>query len=248
MSKESYDQIATVYATDMGQSMAFDDIGYYRELCQRRPGPTLELGCGTGRILLPLLMSGVDIEGVDQSAGMLQQLQQSAQASGLNPKTHLGSLTDFQVSRAFNTVLCPYSVLTYLTTAAELVLCLQRIKQVLAPQGLLVLDSFIPKDVTPFDDFRLDYRRPHGIAILQREKRIAKQGDCNQIERRYTLFNADGTTERSWLTCDLIRPYTEAELVQHAAAQGFTCAYSGYDFEQQSSKPPQFVVLHFAAG
>jgi SAM-dependent methyltransferase len=246
MSKASYDQIATVYATDMGQSMAFDDVGYYRQLCQGRAGATLELGCGTGRILLPLLASGVDIEGVDQSPGMLQQLQSSAQQLGLNPNTHLGSLTDFSVSRAFNTVLCPYSVLTYLTTAAELTACLQRIKQVLAPQGLLVLDTFIPKDVTPFDDFRLDYRRPHGSDILQREKRIAKQGDCNQIERRYTLFNADGSTERTWLTYDLIRPYTETELVQSATAQGFTCAARCYDFEQQTSASPQFVVLHLS--
>jgi SAM-dependent methyltransferase len=251
MSQASYDQIATVYATDMGQSMAFDDLGYYRQLCQHRAGATLELGCGTGRLLLPLLASGVDIEGIDQSPGMLQQLHCAAQALDLNPKTHLGSLTDFSVSRAFNTVLCPYSVLTYLTTSAELATCLQRIKQVLAPHGLLVLDTFIPQDVTPFDDFRLDYRRPHGSGILQREKRIAKKGEhseCNQIERRYTLFNADGATERTWLTCDLIRPYTETELIQSATAQGFTYTASCFDFDQNSDKPPQFVVLHFAAG
>ena len=81
MSRESYDRIAAVYATDMGQSMAFDDIGYYRALCQQRGGRTLELGCGTGRILLPLLASGIDIAGIDQSPGMLGQLQQDAKAS-----------------------------------------------------------------------------------------------------------------------------------------------------------------------
>ena len=55
MSQESYNKIAAVYSTDMGQSMAFDDVGYYRRLCSERGGHTLELGCGTGRILLPLL-------------------------------------------------------------------------------------------------------------------------------------------------------------------------------------------------
>lgn len=245
MSKQSYDQIATVYATDMGQSMAFDDIGYYRELCAARGGPVLELGCGTGRILLPLLASGIDIEGIDQSDGMLQELQRQATALGLSARVALGTLQDFHVTRQFATVLCPYSVVTYLTTTAELARCLQAIRQVLLPDGLLVVDTFIPRDVVAFGDFRLDYRRPHGDGTLQREKRISKQDGCNRIERRYTLLRADGSVERSWLTCDVIRPWTQAELVAAAATAGLRCCNVVHDFGQQKQADPQFIVLHF---
>src|SRR5687767_13933184 len=94
MSRESYDQIATVYATDMGQSMAYDDVGYYLQLCRTRGGPTLELGCGTGRILLPLLKGGIDISGIDESQGMLAELQRLAGEQHLQPKVRPGTLTD----------------------------------------------------------------------------------------------------------------------------------------------------------
>ena len=246
MSKQSYDQIATVYATDMGQSMAFDDIGYYRELCAARGGAVLELGCGTGRILLPLAAAGIDIEGIDQSDGMLQELQRQAAARGLGVRAALGTLQEFHVTRRFNTILCPYSVVTYLVTEAELARCLQLIRQALLPQGLLVLDTFIPRDVVAFEDFRLDYRRPHGDGTLQREKRISRQDGCNRIERRYTLLRADGSVERSWLTCDVIRPWTEAELVAAAAAAGFQCQRVVYDFGQRKQADPQFVALHLS--
>ncbi len=51
MNDFSYDQIAEVYATDMGSNMPFDDIGYYLARCREEGGPALELGCGSGRIL-----------------------------------------------------------------------------------------------------------------------------------------------------------------------------------------------------
>jgi len=245
MSQQSYDQIATVYATDMGQSMAFDDVGYYRRLCLARGGAVLELGCGTGRILLPLLAAGIDIEGVDQSEGMLRQLRADAAALGLQPSVHTGSLQHFAVPRTFRTILAPYSVITYLTTAADLARFWQTVREVLAPDGLLILDTFIPRPVTPFNDFRLDYRRPHGTGTLQREKRITCEGPCNHIERRYTLLTATGDTERSWTTLDTIHPYTRQALLESAASMGFHCLHTAYDYDAKSAGEPQFMVLHF---
>lgn len=246
MSRESYDQIATVYATDMGQSMAFDDVGYYRALCQRRGGRTLELGCGTGRILLPLLQSGVDIVGVDQSAGMLEQLRQDANALNLRPEVKQGTLTEFTVAPC-NTVLAPYSVVTYLTDAGQLAAFFHAVKRALAVTGLLVLDTFIPRPVTSFTDFRLDYRRAHGQQTLQREKRITTLGSCNRIERRYSLLDAAGNIERTWTTVDEIRPWTEAELVTAAQAMGFKLVGKDGDFRSGTTANDQFVILQFAS-
>src|SRR5437868_3375222 len=79
----SYDAIASVYATDMGRSMPFDDVGWYRTLCQSQGGAALELGCGTGRILIELLAGGIDAVGADRSLPMLRQLRSDAQARGI---------------------------------------------------------------------------------------------------------------------------------------------------------------------
>jgi SAM-dependent methyltransferase len=245
MSRESYDEIAAVYATDMGQSMAFDDIGYYRALCLQRGGRTLELGCGTGRILLPLLQSGVDIVGVDQSPGMLAQLQQDAQALQLQPQVSLGALTTFSTPPC-HTVLAPYSVVTYLTDVDQLAAFFQAARQALATAGLLVLDTFIPRPVTSFTEFRLDYRRPHQDQILQREKRITTLNGCNRIERRYSLLDLAGQLTRSWTTVDVIRPWSETELVSIATRAGFRLVAKHGDFTDHCGTNDQFTILHFS--
>jgi len=245
MSRESYDRIAAVYATDMGQSMAFDDIGYYRALCQQRGGRTLELGCGTGRILLPLLASGIDIAGIDQSPGMLGQLQQDAKALRLQPEVSLGSLTAFTTPPC-NTILAPYAVVTYLCDVSQLAAFFLAVEQSLVADGMLVVDTFIPRPVQSFSDFRQDYRRPHQGGILQREKRITVAGDCNRIERRYTVMDAAGLVEQSWTTLDEIRPWTEAELVNSAIANGFCVVANHGNYTANRTANDQFVTLHFA--
>ncbi len=245
MSRESYDRIAAVYATDMGQSMAFDDIGYYRALCQQRGGRTLELGCGTGRILLPLMASGIDIAGIDQSPGMLGQLQQDAKALRLQPEVSLGSLTAFTTPPC-NSILAPYAVVTYLTDASQLAAFFLAVEQSLVADGMLVVDTFIPRPVQSFSDFRQDYRRPHQGGILQREKRITVAGDCNRIERRYTVMDAAGLVEQSWTTLDEIRPWTEAELVNSAIANGFCVVANHGNYTANRTANDQFVTLHFA--
>ena len=245
MSRESYDRIAAVYATDMGQSMAFDDIGYYRALCQQRGGRTLELGCGTGRMLLPLMASGIDIAGIDQSPGMLGQLQQDAKALRLQPEVSLGSLTAFTTPPC-NSILAPYAVVTYLTDASQLAAFFLAVEQSLVADGMLVVDTFIPRPVQSFSDFRQDYRRPHQGGILQREKRITVAGDCNRIERRYTVMDAAGLVEQSWTTLDEIRPWTEAELVNSAIANGFCVVANHGNYTANRTANDQFVTLHFA--
>ena len=245
MSRESYDQIATVYSTDMGQSMAFDDVGYYRELCQRRGGHTLELGCGTGRILLPLLQSGIDIAGVDASPGMLAQLQKEALVLNLQPDIRLGTLTSFS-SQPCHTLLAPYSVITYLTDEHQLATFFKVARQALASDGLLVLDTFNPVLINGFSRFRLDYRRPHQGQILQREKRITALGSCNRIERRYTLLDTAEVELRTWTTVDVIRPWTVTELVSNARVAGFDLAAQHTDYSDSVSADSRFTVLQFS--
>lgn len=246
MSRASYDQIAEVYSTDMGQSMAFDDIGYYRRLCLDRGGHTLELGCGTGRILLPLLQSGIDIAGMDESSGMLAQLEKEAHTLNLQPQISLGTLASFS-SPPCHTLLAPYSVVTYLTDEQQLCAFLLAARQALTTDGLLVLDTFIPRPVASFTEFRLDYRREHEGRILQREKRITVLGTTNRIERRYSLLDRSGATMRTWTTEDVIRPWLVSELLQHASACGLTLLAQHGNFTDTVNPDDQFVVLHFGA-
>ena len=245
MSDWSYDSIAEVYATDMGASMAFDDVGFYRRVCESNQGPALELGCGTGRILLALLAAGIDVAGADRSLPMLAQLRRDAAARALPvPRVARMDLRALALRGSFATILAPYSLVTYLTTDAELDSFLGAARRLLEPAGRLVLDAFVPKDVAPFDDFRLDYRRPHRDGFLERHKRIAKlAGGVNRIERRYRLLDASAAIVEEWTTVERIRPYT-AQQIEHALARHHLAVERiVHDYEAASAKPPQFATV-----
>jgi len=184
----SYDAIADVYATDMGQSMPFDDVGCYRAICREQGGSTLELGCGTGRILIELLAAGIDAFGADRSLPMLKRLQRDAAARGLIPRVLQMDLRALALRNIFDCILLPYSLITYLTDERVATGVLGQLRDLLAPGGVLVLDAFVPRPVQSFAEFRLDYRRAHGSGMLERHKRITAHADgTNRIERRYRL-------------------------------------------------------------
>lgn len=166
----SYDAIADVYATDMGQSMPFDDIGWYRSICLRHAGPVLELGCGTGRILLELLAANIDALGADRSLPMLRRLRQDGGARNLTPRVVQMDLRAIAVAGKFGVILAPYSLITYLTGRDVAIDVLRRLCGLLLPDGLLVVDAFVPQPVQSFSEFRLDYRRAHGAQTLERHK------------------------------------------------------------------------------
>jgi len=227
----SYDAIAEVYTTDMGRSMPFDDVGWYRQQCRARDGRALELGCGTGRILLELLASGVDAIGVDRSLPMLRQLRRDAAERGIEARVAQMDLRALALAGDFNTILAPYSLITYVTNPEVAVAALVRMRSLLAAEGRLVIDAFIPQAVESFADFRLDYRRPHGEQTLERHKRITANADgTNRIERRYRLLAGDGRLDDEFQTDETIRPYTPSAIAALGEAAGLRVESWTFDY------------------
>jgi len=234
----SYDAIAEVYATDMGKSMPFDDVGCYIALCLAQGGKTLELGCGTGRILLELVASGVDACGADRSLPMLKRLRRDAAARALVAPVAQMDLRALALCGRFDTILLPYSLITYLTDRAVAAGVLRSLRSLLAANGTLVLDAFVPQPVASFTDFRLDYRRAHGVDTLERHKRIAANADgTNRIERRYRLIDASGALREEFFTDETIRPYAPRALAELAEACGCEIARWLWDYGSRADEP-----------
>src|SRR5688500_7558423 len=74
---------------------------FYIGLAKQANGPVLDIACGTGRILLPCLEAGIDIEGLDLYRPMLDQLQQKAKQKGLVPRLHQADMSNFHLEREF---------------------------------------------------------------------------------------------------------------------------------------------------
>ncbi len=104
----------------------------------------LDLPCGTGRILLPLLQEGVDIEGVDLSAEMLARLRQKAAELGLQPRVHQASFTDLRLERQFALIISPCNSFVHNLTVEDQIQSLRLCREHLLSGGLLVIDTFFP--------------------------------------------------------------------------------------------------------
>lgn len=84
-----------------------EGLAYYGAAIERFGQPALDLGCGTGRILLPLLAAGYDVEGIDISADMLEVAGRAGAAQGLTPPLHAQAFHELDLPRRFATI---YSV------------------------------------------------------------------------------------------------------------------------------------------
>ena len=113
-----------------------------------RGGRALELGIGTGRIALPLVERGVEVEGIDSSEAMVAKLR--AKPGGDKIKVTFGNFVDPQVEGPFDLVYVPFNTLFALTSQEEQVTCFANVARLLTEEGVFVLDAFVP-DPTRFD-------------------------------------------------------------------------------------------------
>jgi SAM-dependent methyltransferase len=104
----------------------------------------LDVGCGTGRILLPCLQAGVDIEGMDLFSGMLTRLREKAAALGLNPTLHQSDMASFQLARRYAAILIPFNAFAHTVTTDTQLSCLRACREHLLPGGILAFDMYFP--------------------------------------------------------------------------------------------------------
>src|SRR6185436_930865 len=87
------------------------DLGldFYLGLAQSARGPVLDVACGTGRILLPCLKAGVDVEGLDLFPGMLARLRHKATTLGFEPQLHHLSMSTFRLPRRYALIMITFN-------------------------------------------------------------------------------------------------------------------------------------------
>ena len=80
------------------------EAAYYQKLIEASGQPALDLGCGSGRILLPLLQAGLDVDGSDYSQDMLAQCEQRAKKAGLAPRLYAQPMHRLDLPRRYKTI------------------------------------------------------------------------------------------------------------------------------------------------
>jgi len=79
-----------------------EELSFYRQMIHEAGGKVLELACAAGRLLLPFLQEGYDIEGVDSSKAMLDILRAKAKKANLEPKLYHQKLESLEIRERYN--------------------------------------------------------------------------------------------------------------------------------------------------
>jgi SAM-dependent methyltransferase len=118
------------------------DLDFYLGAAREARGPVLDVGCGTGRVLLPCLAAGLDVDGVDNSAEMLERLRVNARAKRHEPRVVLADMRDFRMPRRYACVMIPFNAFAHNLTSDDQIASLRRCREHLLPRGRLVFDVF----------------------------------------------------------------------------------------------------------
>ena len=233
--------IASSWDLLRGDTSGWPDRALYRDAILQNGQPALDVGCGTGRLLLDYLSSGFDVDGVDNSPEMLDICREKARRLGLRPRLHQQAMDSLSLPRRYRTIFVPSSSFLLLADASKARAAMARFVDHLESGGTLVMPFMIPwKGEAANNDQAKEWRleaeqaRPDDGAIVRRWSRarfdVAKQ--LVHTEDRYEVIVDDEvvTTERysrspetRWYTLDqALDLYREMGLTDVRAVREFT--------------------------
>lgn len=234
-----------------------EDVRFFVDMALQTGGPVLELGCGTGRVLLPVARAGIEITGLDLSQGMLAILQRrlAEEPPEVQARVRLveGDMRDFDLGRQFALVTIPFKPFQHLVTVEEEMACLAAIRRHLLPGGRVVLDLFNPSMKALTDDSRFDEQPPEAEVELPdgtRFYRTWRTVDRNyftqvqQVEMYYYVTHPDGREERAVHAFPMRWLYRfEAEHLLARCGFEVEHLYAGYDESEYGSKYPGELIF-----
>jgi SAM-dependent methyltransferase len=236
------------------------DVDFFVEAAKESGGPVLEVGCGTGRVLIPTARAGIEITGLDLSPHMLEICRERLQAESEEVRSRVrlvqGDMRQFELTQTFRLVTLPFRPFQHLTTVEDQLACLGCIRRALAEGGKVILDIFNPRleslvqtsfgeEVSEEPEFSM----PDGRKVIRRHKIVSRDepNQINYVELIYYVSHPNGLQERL-VQAFPMRYLFRFEAEHLLARAGFEVEqlFAHYDKSPYGSKHPGELV--FVAG
>jgi ubiquinone/menaquinone biosynthesis C-methylase UbiE len=194
----------------------------------------LELGCGTGRIAVPIAASGAAagrrVIGLDSNQSMLDQAHRKMRAAGVDIEYVLGDMRSFDLGRDdIDLAILSFNTINVLLTLEDALACLRCARRHLAPSGRLIIDTFLPSPPRLIaEELQIDYTLPDGVTIT-----ITAHRSYDPAQQLRTLDHVIRSSDGGPVETDRseVHVYYPAELVLLLTQAGFdvVAMYGGYD-------------------
>src|SRR5215475_6487572 len=256
MSNDEYSLIADFYDYVVPYR-ARQDIDFFVDAARKSGGAALEVGCGTGRVLIPTARAGIVIVGLDLSSGMMdvcrKRLHEEPEAVRSGVRLVEGDMRNFDAGQKFKLVTIPFRPFQHLRTVEGQLSCLASIHRHLVQGGELVLDLFNPwlealvqDNVGQEFGDEPEFTSPDGRRVIRRHKFVSRDyaNQINHVELIYYLTHPDGRKERL-VHAFPMRYLFRFEAEHLLARSGFAVerVYADYDKSPYGSKYPGELIF-----
>ncbi len=238
---------------DLEHGLYDEDLSLYLNLAEVVGDPILELGCGTGRILVPLAEAGWRITGLDRSPAMLAACHAAVAAAGVQSGVHLVELDLTAAATApggpFGVVIIGLNGLMHLPSLDAQRACLEAARQALDPRGQLVIDLLNPTPDTlrSFDHGVVHEGRwttPDGAVVDKfGSRRVSPAAQSIETQLWYDTVAPDGSVRRTTSEFTL-RYIHQPELALMLELSGFVEVrfYGSYDLDPFDDASERLIV------
>ena len=249
-SYEYYGMMTEFWDLFRGDTSTWEDRFFYLDVVKKYGQPVLDVGCGTGRILLDFMQQGIEIDGVDNSPDMLARLHQKAEKLNLHPTVYQQEMHELSLPRKYQTILVPSSSFQLLLDAALPLIAINRFYEHLLPDGVLVMPFMtLWKQGDPLEsEFTREAIRPEDGATVRRWQysRFDPDTDLEDAIDRYEIIR-DGKVIASeeHKQSPATRSYTQEQAVALYQKAGFRDIQVFHEFTFEPVKPEDetFCVL-----
>jgi SAM-dependent methyltransferase len=151
---DGWDDYAPFYDWENARTLGRRDVPFWRNLARHAGGPVLELGCGTGRVSVPLGRAGVPLVGIDYSANMLARARTRVRRGRLGATVRLiqGDIRHLPFTTGFSLVMAPYGILQSLLRERDLAATLAEVRRVLQPGAMFGME--LVADLPSWEEYR----------------------------------------------------------------------------------------------
>ena len=170
--------------TDGGQEAL-----YFKNIIERSGQPALDLGCGSGRLLLSYLQAGLDVDGCDYSKDMLAQCQERAKMEGLSPRLYEQAMHELDLPRRYRTIFA-CGVVGLGGERRLTMKAMQRCYEHLRPGGTFVFDYMVRWNDPPAWMSRLPEERralPQAWPAATRHQLLADGSELEMVARTVAM-------------------------------------------------------------
>lgn len=253
---DQYAAIADLY-DDVGEYRDRPDVDFYVAEALGARGPVLELGCGTGRVLIPTARAGVEVTGLDASPSMLAECRNrlAQEAEAVRTRVHLvqGDMRRFDLGRKYALVTLPFRPFQHLLTVEDQLACLAAIQSHLHPAGRVILDLFNPSlealtdpNVGQETGDEPEFTSRDGRRVVRKYRIVSRDRarQVNSTELVYYITYPDGRQERAVHAFDFRYLFRfEAEHLLARAGFEVQAVYSDYNRSPFGSSYPGELIL-----